>query len=88
MNMDIKQLSTSELERELAARKAKDQAEAKPKPLPNPDFKALQDTCVAAINKIESEGDPEGDCKHWIYESAMTAVFGKDVWTWIRTKNC
>lgn len=84
---NITKLSTEELERELAARKASKDEQEKPKPLPNPDFKALQDSCIACIAKIEKEGDPEGDYKHWIYEAGMEAVFGKDVWKWINARN-
>ena len=80
-------IKTEDLEREIAARKAAKDEQEKPKPLHNPDFKPLIASCVAAIEKIEKEGDPEGDSKHWIYEAGMEAVFGKGVWNWIRDKN-
>lgn len=88
MSNNLKTLTDEQLEQELAARKAAKAEQEKPRPLPNPNFQRLQESCVACIEKIEKEGDPEGDCKHWIYESALEAVFGKDVWKWINSKNC
>lgn len=82
----IDKIPTEELERELAARKAKSEAIETPIPFENPNFTALIETCQAAIQKI-SEGDPEGDHKQWVYEQAMRCVYGDFVWIWINKKS-
>ena len=57
----------------------------KPKPVLNPNFKDLIDLCKLNLEEI-SQDDEDEDTKHYIYESAMEAVFGKDVWEYINDK--
>jgi transcription initiation factor IIE alpha subunit len=57
-----------------------------PKPLPNPDFSKVISQCQEYIKDLEEDGTEDDDSCHYIFESAMTAVFGSDVWKWVRSK--
>jgi len=54
----------------------------KPKPLENPDFSGLKRQVEEHLDSIANKTDREDD-DHYIYEAAVTAVFGNDVWTYI-----
>lgn len=52
-----------------------------PQPLNNPDFSDLIATCNDLVNYINSEDYHEdNDYKHFIYESALNAIFGENFW--------
>lgn len=56
----------------------------KPQPLQNPDFSELITLCQYHLNSIEKNGpNDDSDKEHYIYETALEAVFGQDVWQWI-----
>ena len=55
----------------------------KPKPLPEPDWSLLIEQCQDYIDYLEKYGHPPKDGRVYIYEQAMTAVFGRTVWNWI-----
>lgn len=57
-----------------------------PVPIENPDFSDLIDTCKSVMSGIEKNGYMEDDDRQYVYESAMGAVFGKDVWVYINKK--
>ena len=75
-------IATEELEAELARRK-------QPKPEPpkvreTPDFTALIAACVYFVESVANGSCDEVDGKLHIYEAALTAVYGEDVWEWKR----
>lgn len=76
-----------QLQQELAERKRqKDEAE-KPRQLETVDLMHLRKSCQAQIDCIAVHGDyDDNDADHYIYEAAMTAIFGKDVFKWINQK--
>jgi hypothetical protein len=76
--MDIKDLTREELEEELARR----EKDKKPKPLEEPNWLPLYKLCLSMLDDITS-GDADSDGRHYIYEAAMTAVFGNKVWAYI-----
>ena len=55
--------------------------EGMPKPLPNPDFQKVIDNVVGHIEEMAG-GRYDDDCKEYIFEAAMTAVYGDGVWAW------
>ena len=60
----------------------------KPKQQGHPNFQELIDGCQEYLDYLTSEEYHEdNDLEHFIFESAMEAVFGKDVWEYIN-KNC
>lgn len=80
----LKNLSDSELEAELARRaEAKKKAE-RPQPLPNIDWSPLQKLMTEEIRKMDEVKDyyHDDDFDHWVFETALECVFGKDIWKW------
>jgi hypothetical protein len=57
----------------------------KPKQLPTIDLSELREVCQQHIDEIEGNEEDE-DTAHYIYEAAMEAVFGKEVWGYINSK--
>lgn len=57
-----------------------------PSPLAEPNFDRLRQECIAYIEWMQTaEFHPDGgeDRMHWIFEEAMQAVFGKDIFDWV-----
>ena len=57
----------------------------KPQQLIEMNFGNLIAMCQSHLNDIE-QGDLDGDTVHYIYEQAMTTVFGWDVWDFINER--
>lgn len=75
-------VTDQDLEAELERRrKAKEEA-AIPKPLAAQDFTALREVCARYIKEL-ADDEYDEDTEHYIYEAAMTALYGKKVWDWI-----
>jgi hypothetical protein len=77
----IKDLSTKELEAELARRKYP----KPPLPLESPDFSRLQKMIVKEIESL-AEGNKETcDFDHYVYERAVRTVYGDGdaIWDWM-----
>lgn len=81
--MDFKNVSDEDLEEELERRKqVREEMKKILVPLENPDFSYLCKYIVHGIEEAVREGFPPKDFKHYIYEAAMEAVYGKDFWKW------
>ena len=80
---DLREFSIIELKEELMKREKI--IEKKPKPLSNPDFRDLIKECVEYIDGISSSiGDYDtDDGQTWIFEKAISAVFGNKGWDYI-----
>lgn len=74
--------SIEELER-LIAEKKKEEAKA-PAPLDVPNFDRITVEVKEYIASIERGEEPK-DIEHWLYESAIEAVFGPKIWNWINS---
>lgn len=87
MEKSLEDFSTEELRKEIEKRGyEQEKIESMPKPLENPDFSFLSEQCKAHILEMTSIDYCEDNCSdnaHYIYEAAMQAVYGKDIWTWI-----
>ena len=83
MNTTDAQIRT--LEKELKILKKKKIEEDFPVPLKNPDFNNLIELLATIIKEID-EDDEDYDNSHWVYESALEAVYGKTIWDWINKK--
>lgn len=81
----LKNVSTKELEAELKKRKEAEKEMAVPKQLSSFDFSPLQKICQNYINELAEEGYADKDYDHYIYETAIECIFGKDVWQWINS---
>jgi hypothetical protein len=78
---------TKQLEDELARRKREAEEGAKPKPIESPDWTGVQATCESYVEALFRRGYVDSDDKQWIFEAAMEAVFGKDVWPWVNSRH-
>lgn len=82
--MDITQATERELRNELDKRARNSTA---PHPLAKPDFKVLEELVISNVSEQISNGIKEDDdTEYYIYEEALTAVYGKDYWKWLSQK--
>lgn len=82
----MENFTTSELQAELDQRKKMKEAGDKPNQLFSKDFTQVIDYCQKYIDGIFDEDYPPKDMDHYIFEAAMNAVFGNDVWEWINAR--
>ena len=78
---------TVELQLELERREKIKEESEKPKPELNPDYSPLRKLVIGYIDQVHKKGaavDEEFD--HYIFEVAVTAIYGKNVWGWINKK--
>jgi len=59
-----------------------------PKPIikANIDLDALKRTCQSYIDSLDVKGWADEDYHHYIFEEAMTALFGPDIFKWVNAK--
>lgn len=82
----IAELPDEELEAEMERRrKAKEEA-ARPKPVDNPDFGILLDQCAEYIKQLSASGYYDEDLKDYVFEAAVEAIYGRNIWDWAREK--
>jgi hypothetical protein len=60
----------------------------KPKQLDNIDLQKLRNICQDYIEFIDDDEEyhEDNDYDHYIFESAMETVFGKDIWDFINNR--
>jgi hypothetical protein len=75
--------SDDDLIKELTRRK--NYKKIKPLREATPDFTGLIDLCRSHVDDI-ANGNEDEDTKQYIYEEAMMAVYGKDIFTWINER--
>lgn len=78
--MDLHNISESDLQAELDRRKAP--AATKPEPIAKPDFSALVKMMADGTDRSIADGFEDDDFKHYVYEEAFNAVYGKGYWIW------
>ncbi len=54
-----------------------------PKPLENPDWSGVIRSCQDRLKEYVEGTNEDSDLPHYVYEAAMAAVFGPDVWKWV-----
>lgn len=80
MNKPLNELTDAELQAELERRKAP--YVPMPAPKANPDFTALIKMMEGVKRDAMLDGYENDDFKHYIYEMAIEAVYGKEYWIW------
>ncbi len=78
-------ISTEVLQKVLDQRRETEQELLKPKQLKSPNIEPLQEICQEYIDELEKDGYINEDYDHYIFESAMETIFGKDVWKFINS---
>ena len=86
--MDLKSVSDEELRQELERREKEKRQVEKPVMLENPDLTQLKKTCQSYVDFIDDDEEfhSDNDFMHYIYESAMGALFGEKFWQWYSKK--
>jgi len=54
-----------------------------PEPLENPNYSSLLATCESYMAELGRHESEDSELPHYIYEAAMTAIYGLGVWKWI-----
>ena len=83
MMNELENISTKQLEIELEQRRKREKEGTKPKQVENPNWMPLREICQEYINCLDSEEYCDDDFSHYIYETALRALFGKNVFDWV-----
>ena len=59
-------------------------SERPPQQSANIECAKLRETCQRYIDAIANKSYIDSDYKHYIFEAALEAVFGEDIWEWVR----
>jgi hypothetical protein len=76
-------ITTEDLQAELARRKETEKTQRIPVPKVDINFIPLVGCCQDYIIELAKQGYADDDFPHYIYEAALTAIYGDDVWTFI-----
>ncbi|MFA6094138.1 MAG: hypothetical protein WC986_14465 [Elusimicrobiota bacterium] len=80
--MNLEQISDEQLKAELERREMAAKVATMPKPLAKPDYSKLEEVLSTGIIKIMQANKAPEDFKQYIFEAAMEARYGTNVWTW------
>jgi len=58
----------------------------RPMPIDNPKLDNLKALCEEYLDEVE-RGDEDTDTKHYLFEAAMEAFYGKEVWEYINSNS-
>jgi len=72
-----------QLEEEIERREQANRLANKPKELAEKDWSSVINSCNEQIDHLMKEGRGVKDICCWVYEAAMIAVFGENIWDWI-----
>jgi len=57
--------------------------ESAPKMISDPNLQNLKDACKEYIDSIKDNGRHMKDGEHWIFEAALEAIYGENVFDWV-----
>jgi len=80
------QYTDKQLQDELAVRQWRQDEAGKPQQLEQVDLTRLRQNCQEIIDAVAGNGYYDNGCKQYVYESAMQAIFGKNVFDWMRER--
>ena len=83
MSSKLSDIPTDDLRKEIADREEAERKAGVPKQLENPDFGPVIKTCQAYIDALENDGWASEEFPRYVFEEAMTAIFGNSVWKWV-----
>lgn len=82
----ITELSDDELEAEMKRRREAMEAAKRPKPMPSPDFSNVVSQCAEYIKQLSTLGYSDEDLKDYVFEAAVEAIYGQNIWDWVCEK--
>ena len=74
----MKEFTTEELQVELDRRKKR-----RPYPMVNPNLTKLKKLCDEYIDAVINGKSVDSDYDHFIYEAAIQAIYGENIFDWI-----
>ena len=83
MSNVLKRFTAEELKAELALRAVEEEVK-KPQKLENMDFSSLIKTVEGYIDRVDANKFEDDDDSHYIFEAAVEAIYGHDIWEWIK----
>ena len=83
---DLQCYDEEALRAELERREREKKARAIPQPLASPDWARVTEYCHSYVDQKAKQGWVNDDLKQYIFEAALEAVFGKNVWPWINAR--
>lgn len=85
---DMNDISTNDLEAELAKRRSEAAPGScpPPKPVSEIDWSGVHRTVVNGIKQRDEDDNEDDDLRAYIYEAAVEAVYGKAFWDWSRKR--
>ncbi len=87
--MTLDNYTNDELTKELKRREEEEKSTYPYRPQPlsflYQDFSKVRIACEAHIQEL-IDGRVDSDADHYIYENAMEAIYGKDVFDWVNLK--
>jgi hypothetical protein len=82
----VDNFTTEELAEELA-RREQEVYYSEPEPLGAPDYTKLEETVVGYVGFVWGDDYHEdNDYRHYIFEAAMEAVYGEEIWDQMRKR--
>lgn len=54
-----------------------------PEQVKTPDLTALREVCQVYMDEVSKGGYVDEDLQHYIYEAALTAIFGEGVFSYV-----
>lgn len=81
--MSLDEFTDNELQMELDRRK--NMRENLPLELKKPDYSALHKSVVAYLEALAENGLEDNDTEHYIFETAVEAVYGEGVWDFVNS---
>jgi hypothetical protein len=74
---ELNEFSDEELKEELERREL---SKNKPTQNPNPDWSVVKENAEYYVNGLIEEGRPPKDMEHYIFESVINTLYGRNVW--------
>ncbi len=81
--MDLKKASVEQLKAELAEREKL----GPPRPRMQPDFSKLETFIKEGVQQVAHEGCSPKDFNQYVFELAMEAFYGREIWDWYNKAN-
>ena len=83
---NLKNISDADLEAEVARRAEEKKKKSMPQPQLVIDWSPLQRYIEEGVKHVNDEGYEMKDFEHYLFETAMEAVYGPDFWKWWNSK--
>jgi hypothetical protein len=84
--MSLDDYSDSDIEMEMERRKELRTRAPEPIAIELTEWDMVMNGCINYIEALKSGNHHTDDIEHYIFERALEAIFGKDVWEWVNER--